>query len=399
MTPSVDDLDFDPTDWDSVPEAAKGTTVSYYGWGEEQELNTWFDVTYADYLKETYDITLERVNMGAANQVSQLTTEKESGVGVGEGSMDIIWTCGEFFNNAKENGLLWGSYADYLPAMDEYIDTDDYRVSHDDFGDYEIDGMETPAVNTPFIMFRDADKTDFAPKNTDEFLEFCKEYPGQVTYVAPNTTDEGIDWLGCIIGEICGYDWWENVDNDYDSVKEAIEPALEYLRELNPYLWKNGSSFPETMDEVYTMYSDGELVMGMTGYPLAVGQYVEDGTYPESTESFIFDSGCCSYIDYYSIPYNCPNFAGALVVINDLLTADTQISRMSAGYLPFLGESKLSDSEKEAMDDAATEAAAGTDAVIDIDEVLEASQPIISSTLNDVFYQVWQNEVVGKTNE
>ena len=49
--------------FDDVKEKAKGTTVTFYGWGGDDKLNNWLDTEFAPVMKEKYDITMERVPM------------------------------------------------------------------------------------------------------------------------------------------------------------------------------------------------------------------------------------------------------------------------------------------------------------------------------------------------
>ena len=42
--------------FDEMKEAAKGTTVTFYGWGGDEKLNEWLDQTFAPKMKEKYDI-------------------------------------------------------------------------------------------------------------------------------------------------------------------------------------------------------------------------------------------------------------------------------------------------------------------------------------------------------
>ena len=68
-TEAVEDMSFD-----EMVDAAKGTTVTFYGWGGDDSLNDWLDNYYAPRLKEKYDIEeddfisaeLEVVPAGAA---------------------------------------------------------------------------------------------------------------------------------------------------------------------------------------------------------------------------------------------------------------------------------------------------------------------------------------------
>ena len=50
-------------DWESILEEAKGTTVTFYGYGGDEKTNNWIDTYVAKELKEKYDITLKRVGM------------------------------------------------------------------------------------------------------------------------------------------------------------------------------------------------------------------------------------------------------------------------------------------------------------------------------------------------
>ena len=69
-TEAVEDMSFD-----EMVDAAKGTTVTFYGWGGDDSLNDWLDNYYAPRLKEKYDITLERVPMDIDAILSQLSGE------------------------------------------------------------------------------------------------------------------------------------------------------------------------------------------------------------------------------------------------------------------------------------------------------------------------------------
>ena len=35
-----------------------------------------------------------------------------------------------------------------------------------------------------------------------------------------------------------------DMDADEEAVRKAIEPAIEYLKELKPYLWNEGKTYP-----------------------------------------------------------------------------------------------------------------------------------------------------------
>ena len=130
---NVDDMTYE-----QMLEAAKGTTVTFYGWGGDDMLNAWLDDYFAPRLKEKYDITLERVPMNIDDILSQLQGEMIAGKK--DGDIDMIWINGENFKTCKENNMLYGPFAEELPNYQAYIDASD-EENQADFC-YPIEGYE-----------------------------------------------------------------------------------------------------------------------------------------------------------------------------------------------------------------------------------------------------------------
>ena len=217
--------------WEQIVEAARGTTITFYGWGGDENRNNWLNTTVAGHLKQEYGITLEVVGMNIDDILAKLSGEKQAGSG--KGSIDMIWINGENFYSAKENGLLYGPFTQQLPNMEAYIDLEDPETLADFC--MPIEGYEAPYAKAQMVMYNDSAVTPEAPASAAEFLEYCKAYPGLVTYPAlPDFT--GSAFVRNLIYELCGWESFQTMEADYDTVKAAIEPALEYLRQLNPYL-------------------------------------------------------------------------------------------------------------------------------------------------------------------
>ena len=107
--------DLEAASWDQITEAARDTTVTFYGWGGDENRNNWLNTTVADCLKKNHDITLQVVGMNIDDILAKLSGEKQADTQ--SGSIDIIWINGENFYSAKENGLLWGPFTDKLPNL------------------------------------------------------------------------------------------------------------------------------------------------------------------------------------------------------------------------------------------------------------------------------------------
>lgn len=380
-------LDLSSAEWDEIVEAARGTTVTFYGWGGDENRNNWLNTTVADYVKEHYDIALEVVGMDINDILSKLSGEKQAGSETG--SIDMIWINGENFYSAKDNGLLYGPFTEQLPNMEAYIDLEDPETLNDFC--MPIEGYEAPYAKAQMVFFNDSAVTPEAPASAEELLEFCKKYPGKVTYPAlPDFT--GSAFVRNIIYELCGWEQFQDMEADYDTVKAAIEPALDYLRELNPYLWNEGKTFPESSTTVDTMFADGELVMNMSYGPFSVATGIAEGTYTDTTRTFVFDNGTIGNTNYMAIAFNSPNKAGAMVVINAILSAELQLTQYEQlRELPVVSADKLSAEEQAAFD--AVDLGKG---VLSQTELLEHRLPEMPASLVPVIEEIWLNEVVGK---
>lgn len=380
-------LDLSSAEWDEIVEAARGTTVTFYGWGGDENRNNWLNTTVADYVKEHYDIALEVVGMDINDILSKLSGEKQAGSETG--SIDMIWINGENFYSAKDNGLLYGPFTGQLPNMEAYIDLEDPEALNDFC--MPIEGYEAPYAKAQMVFFNDSAVTPEAPASAEELLEFCKKYPGKVTYPAlPDFT--GSAFVRNIIYELCGWEQFQNMEADYDTVKAAIEPALDYLRELNPYLWNEGKTFPESSTTVDAMFADGELVMDMSYGPFSVATGIAEGTYTDTTRTFVFDNGTIGNTNYMAIAFNSPNKAGAMVVINAILSAELQLTQYEQlRELPVVSADKLSAEEQAAFD--AVDLGEG---VLSQTELLEHRLPEMPASLVPVIEEIWLNEVVGK---
>lgn len=388
QTESVDTAkDVTEMTFDEMKEAAKGTTVTFYGWGGDENLNQWLDNVFAPAMKEKYDITMERVPMNIDQVLSQLSGEIQAGEE--DGSIDMIWINGENFQSAKENNMLFGPFTEKLPNFQSYVDAT-HEDNTLDFA-YPIEGYEAPYGKAQVVFIADSAVTPEVPTSAEELMEFVKKYPGKVTYPAlPDFT--GSVFVRSIIYEICGYEQFLTMEADKETVKAAIEPALEYLRELNPYLWNEGQTFPESSTTLDNMFIDGEVVLNVTYEAYASAVKIEDGTYTDTTFTFQFDKGTIGNTNFMAIATNSGNKAGAMVAINEMLSPEMQASRYQVlKAIPVLDNSKLSDEQKALFENV--DLGKGT---IPQDELLSKRLPEMPAELVPIIEEIWLEEVVGK---
>lgn len=369
---------------------ADGTTVNFYGWGGDEALNRWLDEVYALQLKEKYNITLDRVPMDIEEVLNILSTEKQAGET--EGTIDMIWINGENFQTAMENDFLYGPFTQQLDNYQDYVDEEDPE-NQQDFG-YPIDGHEAPYGKAQFVFIKDEAVTEETPKNAEELLEFAKNNPGQVTYPAlPDFT--GSAFVRNIIYEFVDPSEFEDMEADKETVAAAIEPAFEYLRELNPHLWNEGQTFPSDQPQLNNMFMDGEVALMMTYGSYDVAVAIENEEYPETAQSFIFENGTIGNTNFIAIAGNSTNKAGAMVAVNEMLSPEIQASKYEQlRTLPVLDHDSLSEEKQPLFDEV--DLGPGT---IPQDELLSARLPEMPGELVPIIEELWLEEVVGQYNE
>lgn len=380
--------EFDPSrDFESIIEEAKGTRVSFYGWGGDENRNQWLKETVAPILKDKYDITLDVVGMNIDDILAKLSGEKQANLD--SGSIDMIWINGENFYSAKENDLLFGPFAEQLPSFQNYVDPSDKEVLYD-FG-FPIEGYEAPYGKAQMVLINDSTISPETPATAEEFMDYCIKHKGKVTYPAlPDFT--GSAFVRTLIYQMIDYEIFMDIEPDKEVIREAIQPALDYLRALNPYLWNEGKTFPATSGEVQNMFQDGELVLNMSYSPYSVALGIEQSTYTDTTQSFVFDKGTIGNTSYMAIAKNAPNKAGAMVAINEILSAQLQASQFDAlKTLPVLDYDKLSDDEKVLFDQVDLGKRS-----LSQDELLDKRLPEMPANIVPIIEEIWLEEVVGQ---
>ena len=383
---SVDDMTFD-----EMVEAAEGTTVTFYGWGGDEKLNDWLDNKFAPVMKEKYDITMERVPMDIDQVLSQLSGEIEGGEE--DGSIDMIWINGENFATAKENGLLFGPFCQYLPNFNTYVDATSPEVTTD-FG-MDIDGYEAPYAKAQLVLICDSAVVPDPPTSAQALLAFCQANPGKFTYEAPPGFT-GSAFVRNIIYEICGYETVAALDGDADKeeVRSVIAPAMVFLRQLNPYLWEGGRTFPATDAQADAMFMDGQLLLSMSYDPYHVSSMMGNGQYTDTCQAFVFDNGTIGNTNYVAIAGNSGNIPGALCLADAILSIPMQASKMEPtvwGALPVLDMDRLSEEELAVF--SAIDTGAGS---LSQEELLTHRLPELPAGLVPVIEEIWLEEVPGK---
>lgn len=300
--------------YEEAVEKAKGTEVNIYMYGGSEEINKFMDKEIAVKLKDKNSVTLNRIPMNAPDFVNKLIVEKAAGKK--EGSIDIIWVNGENFKTLKDAGVLWGDFSKNLPNI-KLVKT---STREKDFGE-PILGMEAPWGEAQFNFIYKGEKSEIPFVDSRTLLEYAKNNPGKFSY--PVVTDHtGNAFVRNIAIDIFGNEKINSLKEE--ELKKELEIVWDYFKEIKPYLWRKGETYPEGEGKMDSMFKTGELDITM-GYTInKVNAKITTGEYPDTSKSFLLEKGTLFNNHYLAIPANGPNKAGAVVVINYLLSPEAQ---------------------------------------------------------------------------
>lgn len=335
-------------DWDEVLKQAKGETVNLYMWGGSDSINRYIDEWFAPKLKQEADVTLNRVPMNDIKDViNKLLAEKQNGKD--KGSVDIMWINGENFKTSKERDLLWGPFAYNLPNVKAYVDLASPDIAND-FG-LPIDGLEAPWGKVQFVFVYDSAKVSDPPKSMDELKAWVQEHPGKFTYPAPPDFT-GSAFVRHVMYETTGGHEQYLVELQEQDMLAKLEPMWHYLNDIEPYLWREGKTYPESLSKLDQLFASGEVWMSMGYDPAKASNFIAKGTFPDTARTFVLEGGTLSNTHYLAIPFNAPNPAGAMVAINRLLAPDAQIAKYDPkhwGEDMAIDPAKLSDADQKSL--------------------------------------------------
>ncbi|MDU3177041.1 ABC transporter substrate-binding protein [Anaerococcus sp.] len=372
--------------YDEIVEKAKGTSVNLYGWGGDDKRNQWLDDYIIPKMKEDYDIDVNRVGMDIDEILNLMVAEKDSE----DGDVDVVWINGENFENAKNNGLLFGPITQVLPNFNDYVDGEDEGIKYD-FGE-PVENMEAPYGGAQFVFLYDSSKIDNPPKNAEELLELAKANPGMISYASlPDFT--GSAFVRNIISDIQGYEDFMDKDLTKEELRKMLKPTIDYLNELKPYLWNEGESYPSDNPTLTNMFADGELIMAMSYNPNAASTGVVDGQFNENVRTAVFDKGTIANTHFLAISKGSSNKDAATVLINLILSPEAQISKADPevlGDLPIIDYDKLTDKQKKMYDEIPS-----GEYTLSTKELEEHRIPEMPANIVPLIEEIWEEEVLN----
>ena len=310
----------DSSSWAELASQAKGSTVNFMMWQGSPVINDYINNYLVPKVKKELDIDL-KISGGQGPEIVQLIMgEKQAEVS--KGQIDIVWINGETFFQLKQIEGLWGPFVDRLPNS-QYIDFEDPYISID--FQQRIEGMECPWGITQFAMVYDTSKITSPPRSLKELEAFIRLNPGTFTISNDFT---GMSLLKIFLAELSGMS--TGLDGPFDQKKydELSLKLWRFINENKKYFWKEGSTFPKEQSKMDQLFASGELLITYGFGEGGVEDKVRQGLFPKTTRAYTWKNGTIKNSNYLGIPYNSPNKAAAMQVINFMISPEAQLKRM-----------------------------------------------------------------------
>jgi len=333
--------------WDEVVAAADGTTVNWFMWGGADTINTHVDEQVGGPLLEQYNLTLNRVPLeNTADAVNKVLNEKAAGKN-SEGSIDLIWINGENFRTLKDAGLLYGPFTELLPNS-ALVNWEDPAIAYD-FGT-AVDGYESPWASFQWVMEYNSAVVENPPQSFEELRTWIEANPGRFTYPTP-PNHVGSAFIRTLFYWAAGSSAPFLQEFDQAVYDQYAPQVWEYLNAIEPNLWRNGETYPE-LAAMPDLLANGEIDFAMEYDASRASNFIQQGRYPDTIRTFVFETGTMANVSYVAIPYNANNPAGALVLANYLLSPEYQTlltDPTELGWLVAIDPTRLSATEQEGL--------------------------------------------------
>ena len=309
-----------PAAWSAIEARARGQKVFFNAWGGSDRTNAYLQWAAQEALRR-FDVSVTHVKLtDTAEAVKRVRSEKTAGRSSG-GSVDVVWINGENFLTMKREGLLFGPFAESLPAF-RYVDVEGKPTTRVDFSE-AVEGLEAPWGMAQFTFYADRKQVPTPPRSMAQLAEFARVNPGRVSYPRPPTF-VGTTFLKQALVELSA---------DRAALYKPVTPAAlaalgaplwAWLDALHPHLWRAGRAFPQTPAAIRQMMADGELLLAMTFNPNEAANEILAGRLAASVYSWQLAAGSLGNTHFLAIPFNSSAREGAQVLINFLMSPEAQ---------------------------------------------------------------------------
>ncbi len=317
---AAQDVKPDPKDWPAIAQAAKGQTVYWHAWGGSNATNDY--IAWAgDQVKSRHGVSVEHVKLkDTADAVSRVIAEKSAGKDAG-GAVDLIWINGENFAAMKEQGLLFGPWAEDLPNW-QFVDVAGKPAVTSDFT-VPVEGLEAPWGMAQIVFYHDTARLAAPPRSIPALLDWARDNPGRFAYPQPPDF-LGSTFLKQAVMELAPDPAVLQEPVSEASYEAATAPLWDYLDDLTPNLWRGGAAYPQSGPRLIQLMNDGEIDLALSFNPNEPSNAIANFELPDTVRTYVLEGGTIGNASFVAIPYNANAKEGALVLANFLMSPEAQ---------------------------------------------------------------------------
>ena len=310
----------DPVAWKRVEAEARGQTVHFNAWAGSERINAYLQWAAGE-LQRLHGVTLNHVKItDTAEVIRRVRAEKAAGR-VGDGSVDLVWINGENFLTMKREGLLFGPWAEALPAF-AAVDVVGKPTTRLDFSE-PVEGLEAPWGMAQLTFFADGQRVTTPPDNLTELTAWALRHPGRFTYPRPPQF-HGTTFVKQALMETTADRAALTRPHTAEAFARVTAPLWKALDALHPHLWRQGRQFPASDAVARQMLADGELWISLTFNPNEAAGEMLVGKLSSSVVSYQHSGGTVGNTHFVAIPFNARAKAAAQVAANFLLSPAAQ---------------------------------------------------------------------------
>lgn len=306
--------------WQEIEAQARGSEVTMMMWQGDPLINAYMRDYVIPEVRERFEIDLKIVSGQGSAIVRTLMNEMEAGKS--RSGLDMVWINGETFYQLRQIEALYGPFVDSLPNS-RYLDRENPFIAYD--FQQPVNGWECPWGNVQMTWIYNSEQVLQPPQNLEALKAWVKAHPGKFT-IGNNFT--GMTLLKAWLIHLAGGKG--SLDGPFDEQKyEAYSDSLwNYLREIRPYLWNQGQSFPSSLAQMHQLFANGELWFTMSNNDAEVDNKIGQGVFPEHSRAYVPSIGTIQNSHYLGIVKRATQKAGALVVINFLISPEAQFQKL-----------------------------------------------------------------------
>ena len=314
-------LDVKSASWQQIEAQAQGSTVQFTMWQGDPLINKYMTTYVVPEVKKRYGIDL-KLNAGQGNElVKILLAEKEANQSTS--AIDMCWINGETYYQLRQIAAIYGPFVAQLPNS-RSINFDNPFIKND--FQQPTEGYECPWGNVQMTMIYDSVRTPQPPLTMEALENYVRSHPNRFTIPYEFT---GMTLLKAWLIALSGSNDGLNGPFDEKKYKTLSTKLWDYINRNKPYFWRKGETFPEGLAAMHQMFANGELDFTMSNNDSEVDNKILQGIFPKSSKAFVFETGTIQNSHYLGIPLGAKNKAGAMVVINFMISPEAQFAKMS----------------------------------------------------------------------